>query len=65
VAEGASRTIQVIRATQADEDYEDPRYSISIRQGEWYCAAAESVDDLGERKSKRVWLYVAKCAPLR
>jgi hypothetical protein len=65
MAEGGVRTIRVIRATQAEEDYEDRRYSLSIRHGEWYCVAAESDDDLGDRKSTRIWLYIAKCAPLR
>jgi hypothetical protein len=29
------------------------------------CAAAESANDLGQRKSRRNWLFIPSCAPVQ
>jgi hypothetical protein len=60
---GNEHTINVIVATQMETDY--PK--MSIKAGEWYCAAAETEADLDSngRQKRRIWLYIPKCVPLR
>jgi hypothetical protein len=60
---GKIHEIKVIIATQVEDDYNDGK--LSIRRGEWFCAAAESLEDLGDRQNRRIWLFISKCAPLR
>jgi len=44
LAEGTAHVIKVIIATQSEVDFKNG--DLSIKQGEWYCAAAESAADL-------------------
>lgn len=63
-ANGKTKTIKVIAATQMEKDIPEMKY----KAGDWYCAAAESIDDIPGFSNKRehtgTWLYVAKCKPL-
>jgi hypothetical protein len=61
-AEGLRRVIRVVLATQVEQDYADPNWS--IKKGEWFCMAAETADDLGENQPHRVWLFIPRCAPV-
>jgi hypothetical protein len=60
---GNEHTINVIVATQMETDYPE----MSIKAGEWYCAAAETEADLDSkgRQKRRAWLFIPKCVPLR
>jgi hypothetical protein len=59
-AEGLRRVIRVVLATQVEQDYADPNWS--IKKGEWFYMAAETADDLGENQPHRVWLFIPRCA---
>jgi len=61
-AEGLRRVIRIVLATQVEQDYADPNWS--IKKGEWFCMAAETADDLGENQPHRVWLFMPRCAPV-
>ena len=60
---GNEHTINVIVATQMETDYPE----MSIKAGEWYCAAAETEADLDTKglQKRRTWLFIPKCVPLR
>jgi hypothetical protein len=60
-AEGLHRVIRFIVANQAEEGYELPNWS--IKKGEYFCLAAETVDDLGAGQPHRIWLFIARCIP--
>src|ERR1700730_11195488 len=63
VANGKTRTIAVITATQREKDYKDDK--IDAKKGEWYCVAGETVADLDiEHNKNALWLYVPKCEPV-
>jgi hypothetical protein len=63
VANGKTRTIAVIEATQMEKDYKDDK--IETKKGEWYCVAGETVADLDiEHNKNALWLYVPKCEPI-
>jgi len=59
--QGTTHVIGVIIATQAEKDYQY-RESL-IRKGQWICLAAETPQDLGDRKRRRTWLYIPHCVP--
>jgi hypothetical protein len=63
-ANGKTKTIKVIAATQIEKDYPE----LKFKKGDWYCAAAESAADIPSlsRKSEHTgtWLYIGKCKPL-
>ena len=61
-AEGLRRTIRFIVANQVEESYEIPDWS--IKKGEYFCVAAETVDDLGEGQPHRIWLFIPRCIPV-
>jgi hypothetical protein len=61
-AEGLRRVIRVAVATQVEEDHADRDWS--IKKGEWFCVAAETADDLGEKQPHRVWLFIPRCVPV-
>jgi hypothetical protein len=50
--------IRVVLATQVEQDYADPNWS--IKKGEWFCMAVETADDLGENQLHRVWLFILR-----
>jgi hypothetical protein len=58
---GTTHVIGVIVATQAEKDYQY-RESL-VRRGQWICFAAETPQDLGDRKRRRTWLYIPHCVP--
>jgi hypothetical protein len=63
VADGKTRTIRVIHATQTDKDFKTD--AIDIKKGGWYCVAAETEADLDlEHNASALWLFVPKCEPL-
>ena len=63
IANGKTRTIAVIEATQMEKDYKDDK--IDIKKGEWYCVAGETVADLDiEHNKNALWLYIPKCEPI-
>jgi hypothetical protein len=53
-AEGVRRTIRFIVATQVEKDYQVPNWS--IKNGQYFCVAAETTDDLGKGQAHCVWL---------
>ena len=55
---GTNHVIRVIIASEAEEDGPE-----LIKKGGWYCAAAETEEDLGETRSARTWLFIPHCAP--
>ena len=59
--QGTPHFIRVIIARQAEKDYE--YQGRSIKEGQWFCLAAETPQDLGDRKRRRTWLYVPQCVP--
>ena len=64
-ADDVSHVIYVIVATQAEEDYTDS--NLSIKRGQWYCAAAESSADLDtdSKADRRTWLFIPNCIPVQ
>jgi hypothetical protein len=60
-AMGAPHTIHLIIATQSEIDSKVDDWV--IEQGDWYCVAAETQEDLEERANKRIWLLVPHCIP--
>lgn len=64
-ADGASHIIHVIMATQAEVDYTDS--NLTIKRGQWYCAAAESSADLDmdSKANQRTWLFIPACIPVQ
>jgi hypothetical protein len=61
-AEGLRRVIRFIVANQVEESHELPDWS--IKKGEYFCVAAETVDDLGEGQPHRIWLFIPRCIPV-
>jgi hypothetical protein len=63
-AGGELRIIRVITATQSEIDYKIDDWS--IKKGEWWCVAAESLVDLDDKGSAntRTWLLIPKCIPV-
>jgi hypothetical protein len=59
--QGTTHFIRVIIARQAERDYE--YQGRPIKEGQWFCLAAETPQDLGDRKHRRTWLYVLQCVP--
>jgi hypothetical protein len=64
-AGGTRRIIRIITATQSEIDYKIDDWS--IKKGEWWCVAAESLGDLDDKGSAemRTWLLIPKCIPVR
>ncbi len=62
-ANGESHTIRVIIATQSEINYEVDDWE--IKKGDWWCRAAENMNDLKEGAAKRTWLLIRKCLPVR
>jgi hypothetical protein len=62
---GVSHNIRVLVATQNEKDYSSPE--LTVKKGEWYCTAAENESDLDMEgsESRRLWLSVPHCEPLR
>jgi hypothetical protein len=60
---GVEHRINVITASQMENDFPE----MSLRAGEWFCAAAETEADLDSngRQKHRTWLYISKCTPVR
>ena len=65
IANGKRRQIGVIVGSQADQDMLADE--LDVREGEWTCVAAESLEDVSSdetKDSKRTWLFIRKCQPL-
>lgn len=62
---GNSHLIGVIVAVQVEKDYVDG--ALTLKKGDWYCTAADSAEDLNmdSKKSKRTWLFIPKCIPVK
>lgn len=60
---GRRHEIKIIIATQVEEDYDDGK--LFLKRGEWFCAAAETLDDLGDQQTSRTWLVMSKCVPIQ
>lgn len=60
---GTAHTIRVIVASQVEKDSKAGK--TLFRKGDWYCVAAETAEDLGERADTRVWLFVSRCVPVQ
>ena len=62
---GVVHTISIIVATQMDKDF--TTYGMNLKRGDWYCSAAESSGDLDMNgsQSRRTWLYIPHCKPVR
>ncbi|MGH6813591.1 MAG: hypothetical protein ACREDM_15045 [Methylocella sp.] len=61
-ANGKERTIGVISAIQADDDW--TYGNIDMKKGEWSCAAGEAEADLADNHRSALWLSISKCLPM-
>jgi hypothetical protein len=61
-AEGLRRTIRLIVATRAEEDYNELP-NRSVEKAQYSCVAAETHEDLGEGQAHRIWLFIPRCVP--
>jgi hypothetical protein len=62
--DGKTHPINVIIATQIEQDYEYQGWS--VKRGQWICVAAETPDDFPDtKKDHKRWLYIPQCIPVR
>ncbi len=59
---GNSHAIKIIIATQLEKDYDDGK--VTMKEGDWYCVAAESTGDLKEQQNHRTWIFIQRCTPV-
>jgi hypothetical protein len=63
LAMGASHVIRIIIVKKSEREFKVGDWA--IEQGDWYCVAAETREDLEERANKRIWLVIPHCNPFQ